>query len=137
MPFCPNCAAELNPGEQESACSNCGALFGAGSAWKPMVAPLAQPPAKGERSSTGVKVIKFIAAVPLLLSGCILFIFAAVMDQASAFAAVPAIICFLAAAGIAVSRSAASIFIAIFIGAIIIGLLWGAFELIGAGIYAR
>jgi hypothetical protein len=37
--FCPNCSTQLVPAEVSS-CAKCGALFGAGSAWRPVATPL-------------------------------------------------------------------------------------------------
>jgi hypothetical protein len=37
--FCPNCSAELQAGELAASCWNCGAIFNANSAWKPLDNP--------------------------------------------------------------------------------------------------
>lgn len=86
MPYCPNCASELEA--NAPSCPKCKAAFGEGSAWKPLAAP---PPlqgrAAGEPTSLGEQLLRalpvvwvrvvlgavivpaIVVAVPVLLAG--------------------------------------------------------------------
>ena len=138
MPYCPNCAAELTEPECKASCNACGAIFGPGSSWAPTATRLSQPPAVGAKSSTGVRVVKAVVAVPLLLIGTCLLVLSSVMgSNGGELAAVPAVFCVLVGLGIIVSRSKAALLVSVSVGALLVLLLWGGLKIIGAAIYSR
>ena len=69
MAYCPSCAAELAP--EATRCAGCGAVFDAGSAWKPLAEPPAPdtPSTAGRVASIAVKIVLVLASVAALTLG--------------------------------------------------------------------
>ena len=69
MAYCPSCAADLAP--DATRCESCGAVFGAGSDWKPLAErPAPDPPsAAGRVASIVVKIVLVLASVTALALG--------------------------------------------------------------------
>ena len=136
MPYCPNCSADV--GEAAISCPKCSASFSGNAAWKPTATPLAHPPAAGSESSAGTRVVKGLFAIPLILIGVVLLVLAGAMgSNGGALAGVPAVLCLLVAAGIAVSRSSTGLTVSLILGALLLLLLWGVLHMVGAAIYSR
>ena len=76
MTYCPNCTASLKS-EQEAQCPACGALFGSGSAWKPVAYPGGATSQVGLIASAGsglwITAKVLLSALLLVLAGIVTF----------------------------------------------------------------
>jgi hypothetical protein len=135
MPFCPNCANELEASESEESCNTCGAFFGAGSTLKPTENQLFKPSVrKIEPLTTEGKIVKGVIATPLLLIGAFFLFVAINMGSNGSWAVIPAVICLGAGVAIGITRGKAAKIISVIAGIFVLLVLWGLVQIIGYAI---
>lgn len=153
MPYCSACSAEVP--EDAAACPRCRTIFGSSPASQPR-ATLPPPAAKvaeaveaaddaaadGPKRAAGPDksqiVLRSLVTAPLLIAGVVLLLVAARLgDNGGLLLAMPGGLCLYSAITIARAKNTRSLTHSMIVGILLLLLLWGLIQIIGAAIYSR